>query len=183
MGRRELQFDPSAGPVQRFAYDLRRLREQAGRPTYRVMSTRTNVPASALAMAAGGSELPSLAVTLAYVRACGGDEADWEGRWNRVFAEMTAPLPDGLQKPIGEPAVRRGGTSPPKTRRRHHRMISVGYGAPSRVGYRRAFLEGILRALVIYPPAGQHRPDPWERLTARLHAAYDDLGAPPGDVS
>jgi len=40
----------------------------------------------------GGDRLPSLAVTLAYVRACGGDTAEWETRW-RAVAEELDPSP------------------------------------------------------------------------------------------
>ncbi|MER7757767.1 hypothetical protein [Kitasatospora sp. NPDC097643] len=41
-------------------------------------------------MAAGGRRLPSLAVTLAYVQACGGDVAEWQRRWQLLAAELAA---------------------------------------------------------------------------------------------
>ncbi|MCS7475795.1 hypothetical protein ACFFQW_24665 [Umezawaea endophytica] len=81
MGRRERSIDPDSGPVQRFAWELRRLREQAGSPSYRSLAQRAHYSATALSEAAGGEHLPSLAVALAYVRACGGDVAEWEERW------------------------------------------------------------------------------------------------------
>ncbi|MEU5402877.1 hypothetical protein ABZ348_26675 [Streptomyces sp. NPDC005963] len=80
-GRRELPVDPQAGPVQEFAHALRRLRREAGQPTYRELSRQAGFSVTTLSLAASGRELPSLKVTLAYVRACGGDVGDWEARW------------------------------------------------------------------------------------------------------
>ncbi len=74
----------------RFAADLRDLREKAGGPTYRELGGRAHFSATALSSAAAGRKLPSLAVTLAYVRACGGDPADWERRWHDLAAETAA---------------------------------------------------------------------------------------------
>ncbi|MFE0421583.1 WD40 repeat domain-containing protein [Streptomyces sp. NPDC058953] len=96
MGRRENPLDPDAGPVQRFAYDLRELRRTAGGPTYRAMARDCPYSAPTLSAAAAGERLPSLAVTLAYVAACVGDAsaaADWERRW-RAVAEGAASAPD-----------------------------------------------------------------------------------------
>ncbi|GAA2636655.1 hypothetical protein GCM10010307_33700 [Streptomyces vastus] len=42
MGRRETPVDPAAGPVQRFAYELRKLRQEAGGLTYREMARRAH---------------------------------------------------------------------------------------------------------------------------------------------
>ncbi|MFD8379725.1 hypothetical protein ACFV2X_14475 [Streptomyces sp. NPDC059679] len=95
MGRKESPLDPSAGPVQRFAYELRKLRSEAGGPTYRAMAQRVPYSLTTLSRAAAGDQLPSLPVTLAYVEACGGDSADriaWEARW-REAAEETTGLP------------------------------------------------------------------------------------------
>ncbi|HLK00654.1 MAG TPA: hypothetical protein VKU39_12195, partial [Streptosporangiaceae bacterium] len=49
---------------------------------------------SALSQAAAGRELPSLAVTLAFAEACGGDRREWTGRWQQAAAEagvLTGP--------------------------------------------------------------------------------------------
>ncbi|AIS02510.1 PD40 domain-containing protein [Streptomyces glaucescens] len=90
MGRKEKPLDPDAGPVQRFAADLRALRVEAGSPTYRAMAQRTEYSAPALSQAAAGEKLPTLAVTLAYVAACGGDTDDWEKRWRAVTEDLAA---------------------------------------------------------------------------------------------
>ncbi|WP_406445414.1 hypothetical protein OHB00_49520 [Streptomyces sp. NBC_00631] len=89
-GRPESPLDPSAGPVARFAVELRKLRAEAGSPTYRVMAERTNQGASTLSQAAAGERLPTLPVVLAYVQACGGDLEEWEARWRQTVAEVAA---------------------------------------------------------------------------------------------
>ncbi|ETK30658.1 helix-turn-helix domain-containing protein, partial [Microbispora sp. ATCC PTA-5024] len=95
MGRKPKPLDPGQGPIQRFAHDLRRLREDAGEPTYRQMAARVHTSASALSIAASGDRLPSLMVTLAYVRACGGDPGVWEARWHELSAALAAELAAG----------------------------------------------------------------------------------------
>ncbi|KAF3463394.1 hypothetical protein [Streptomyces sp. Tu 3180] len=90
MGRKEKPLNPDAGPVQRFAADLRTLRTEAGAPTYRAMAQQSGYSAPALSQAAAGEKLPTLAVTLAYVAACGGDADDWEKRWRAVAEELAA---------------------------------------------------------------------------------------------
>ncbi|GGO45246.1 WD40 repeat domain-containing protein [Streptomyces lasiicapitis] len=87
MGRRESPLDPDAGPVERFAYELRALRRDAGGPTYRTMAARGEYSVTTLAQAAAGERLPSLPVLRAYVAACGGDETEWEHRWRAAGAE------------------------------------------------------------------------------------------------
>ncbi|MGW8062502.1 nSTAND1 domain-containing NTPase [Streptomyces ziwulingensis] len=89
-GRRERGLDPGAGPVQRFAAELRVLRESAGRPTYRTMARKVPFSVTALSQAAAGRQLPTLAVTLAYVDVCGGDRQEWERRWREANAEAAA---------------------------------------------------------------------------------------------
>jgi WD40 repeat protein len=89
-GRRESALDPSTGPVAQFAFELRKLRAEAGSPTYRAMAQRTAQGASTLSQAAAGERLPTLPVALAYVRACGGDETEWEARWREAAAEAAA---------------------------------------------------------------------------------------------
>ncbi|WP_143734448.1 helix-turn-helix domain-containing protein [Microbispora rosea] len=89
MGRPERDLSPEEGPVQAFAVALRRLREDAGSPTYRALSERAHYSATVLSRAAGGRVFPSLEVTLAFVRACGGDEDAWARRWHRVSEEIS----------------------------------------------------------------------------------------------
>ncbi|WP_435861517.1 nSTAND1 domain-containing NTPase [Streptomyces milbemycinicus] len=89
-GRRERPLDPAAGPVQRFAFELRKLRQEAGAPTYRAMAVDTGYGVTTLSRAAAGEQLPTLPVVLAYAKACGGDSEEWEERWRQVAAEEAA---------------------------------------------------------------------------------------------
>ena len=87
-GRREVPVDPGAGPVQRFAFELRKLRTESGGVTYRVLARRAGYSITTLSQAAGGEQLPTLPVVLAYVQACGGDAAEWEARWKQAVEEV-----------------------------------------------------------------------------------------------
>jgi WD40 repeat protein len=89
VGRPEKPVDPDAGPVQRLAWQLRRLRERAGSPSYRRLAQRAHYSASTLADAAKGERLASLEVTLAYVAACGGDLDEWRVRWSAAAETST----------------------------------------------------------------------------------------------
>ncbi|MDY7089584.1 MAG: helix-turn-helix transcriptional regulator, partial [Actinomycetota bacterium] len=90
MPRPERSVDPAAGPVQMLATELRDLRRRAGNPGYRELASEAGYSVAALANAAGGRHLPSLPVTLAFVRACGGDPVVWERRWRQASAEWAA---------------------------------------------------------------------------------------------
>ncbi|ALG08195.1 WD40 repeat domain-containing protein [Kibdelosporangium phytohabitans] len=84
-------MDDDDGPLVEFAAAMRDLRTRAGKPTYRELSHRAHYSAAALSDAAAGRRLPSLSVTLAYVAACGGDEAAWEHRWRDLAAKLAGP--------------------------------------------------------------------------------------------
>ncbi|MFF7308992.1 helix-turn-helix domain-containing protein [Streptomyces sp. NPDC008137] len=86
-GRHEVPVDPAAGPVQRFAFELRKLRAEADGITYRALARRAGYSVTTLAQAAGGERLPTLPVALAYAEACGGDPAEWEARWKEAVEE------------------------------------------------------------------------------------------------
>ena len=78
-------------PVAGFAAQLRELRERAGRPSYRQLAQRAHYSHTALSQAAAGGSLPSLAVTQAFVHACGGDEEEWTARWHQVNRAARPP--------------------------------------------------------------------------------------------
>jgi hypothetical protein len=105
VARREIPIDPEAGPLERFACDLRELRRAAGCPSYRDLAKRAHYSPSALSTAAGGRTLPSKALTLAFVAACGGDAGEWERRWLRTAGEVTAAATADPADPAEAPAV------------------------------------------------------------------------------
>jgi hypothetical protein len=89
VARPEAEVDGST-PEGRFALKLRALREQA-KLEYRAMEKHAHFVASTLSKAASGNGVPTLEVTLAYVRACGGkekDEQEWTDRWHKLNAEV-----------------------------------------------------------------------------------------------
>jgi hypothetical protein len=86
-GRPQQPVDPGGGPVQQLALALRKLREDSGNPPYHVMATQAHYSRSALARAASGAALPSRNLVLAYVRGCGGDQAEWDQRWAAAAAQ------------------------------------------------------------------------------------------------
>lgn len=71
-----------------FVADLRLLRKQAGQPSLRTMAQRGHYSHTALSGVLAGNRLPSQELTLAFVRACGGDEDAWRDRWQRENAAL-----------------------------------------------------------------------------------------------
>ncbi|NUT90526.1 MAG: helix-turn-helix domain-containing protein [Saccharothrix sp.] len=104
-GERPLESD--GGPLTAFAAELRALRAAAGGPGYRELARRAHYSSSALSDAASGRRLPSLDVTLGYVRACDGDEDAWRRRWHSLAAELAR-----AEKPITATEPRNGAPAP-----------------------------------------------------------------------
>lgn len=104
MARKEKPVDPGTGPLAEFAADLRRLRAQAGNIPYRTLAKRAGYSASTLSVAASGTMLPSLEVTLAYVQVCGGDPDAWRARWHQVAAQLSRLVNDAVPVGAGEAA-------------------------------------------------------------------------------
>ncbi|MFI9456194.1 NB-ARC domain-containing protein [Amycolatopsis sp. NPDC052450] len=117
MGRPERPLDGTTGPIAAFAHDLRVLRNRAGNPSYRELARTALFAPSVLSSAASGHRLPTLAVTLAFVSACGGDRAAWERRWRSIagqagsgaeIREDRAPTPQAEVPPDAAHAVSSG---------------------------------------------------------------------------
>jgi hypothetical protein len=89
MGRPERLLDPDSGPVQSFAAGLRELRKSCGNPTYRTLAKRAHYSHTVISDAARGERLPTLAATLAFVAACGGDPDEWRARWHLCQQQIT----------------------------------------------------------------------------------------------
>lgn len=89
MARRESPLDPSEGPLQSFADDLRALRQDKGL-TYRQLAAKAGYSRTTLSDAASGKMWPTVEVVCAYVGACGSDELKWRHRWQEVDAWLSA---------------------------------------------------------------------------------------------
>jgi DNA-binding XRE family transcriptional regulator len=74
--------------LEAFARDLRALRAKADLD-YEEMAETAHFEMKTLAAAAGGLRLPTLPVAVAFVRACGGNVAEWEDRWQKVADKLT----------------------------------------------------------------------------------------------
>ncbi|MGH3571635.1 MAG: helix-turn-helix domain-containing protein [Pseudonocardiaceae bacterium] len=72
--------------------DLRRMHQEAGKPSLRQMAMKVPYSHTALSDALRGrrGRLPSQDLTLALVRACGGDEQAWQARWHQEHARIVA---------------------------------------------------------------------------------------------
>ena len=103
VGRRERPVPD--GPLYGFAQGLRDLRARApGPPAYRELARRANYAASVLSTAAAGRSLPTLEVTLAYVRACGAEPEEvelWRERWTKLRGSLRHTHPELLPEPWG----------------------------------------------------------------------------------
>jgi hypothetical protein len=85
--------------LRRFADDLSELRLKAGNPSYRSLAQLTHFSRTTLAQAASGRTLPSLPVTLAFVRACQGDPQQWEQRWHGLHQSALSPARPSIVSP------------------------------------------------------------------------------------
>ncbi|GEM_PF-659054 len=75
--------------LEAFARDLRALRAKADLD-YPEMADASHYEMKTLAAAAGGLRLPTLPVAVAFVRACDGNVAEWEERWQKLAEKITA---------------------------------------------------------------------------------------------
>src|SRR3954466_10069950 len=103
VARQERAVDPLDGPLQAFAYDLRKVRADAGLPTYRALAKVAGFSATTLSEAAGGMRKPTLDVVLAYVGACHGDTDYWRCRWEA----LNDPAPQAGDPPVEETTAQR----------------------------------------------------------------------------
>jgi Helix-turn-helix domain len=104
MARPEAEIE-GEGPVQDLALALRRLRADAGTPTYRQMADESNYSVSVLAAAAGGKWCPTWDAVRAFTRACGADPQNWVGRWERARQAKTG-VAAPARRPRPQPAPR-----------------------------------------------------------------------------
>jgi hypothetical protein len=117
VARQERPVDPAGGPLQAFAYGLRKVRTEAGNPTYRALAKTAGYSPTTLSEAAAGVRKPTLEVVLAYVGACGGDVEEWSARWHELDGALRdATLRDAALRdaPASQPApVESAAADPP----------------------------------------------------------------------
>jgi hypothetical protein len=93
MGRPERSLDPDDSALAQFAADLRRMRELAGRPTYRAMARAAHRSQTTLSEAAGGRVVPTWETVQAFLDACNvNDTAEWRRRWE-LLGDAAVPAP------------------------------------------------------------------------------------------
>ncbi len=146
MGRPERPLDPAAGPVERFASQLRELRDQAGRPKYSAMAQRVHRSQTTLSEAAGGERLPTWDTAEAFVRACGGDVASWRKLWEQAsLAQQANGSP--AESPAVAPAEIQGAP-----RQRRHKILLAAAAAG-------VLVTAVVAALAVAGPSSAPRTD------------------------
>jgi hypothetical protein len=141
--------------LSEFIADLRKLREQAGQPSLRAMSKLAHYSHTALSGVVTSGHLPSLDLTLAFVRACGGDESEWRTRWSHARA---AAREEAVVEAVPPP--------PPPAGRRRRWFLIVGAASLAAA----AAIAGVTASVMGDPaaPALTASHDP--RLSAQQHA-------------
>ncbi|TDD64043.1 NBR1-Ig-like domain-containing protein [Actinomadura rubrisoli] len=123
----------------RFAERLRRLRAEAGNPSFRVMAAAArSVSHATLHEAAKGTRFPSWTTTQAFVEACGGDVEEWREYWCAALGSDAGPSDDpaaGQDEKLDEKEDGDGSAAatepdpvPVPRRRRRRRVIAVVVG-------------------------------------------------------
>ncbi len=118
MGRPQKPLDRDGSPVREFAFWLRDLRRRSGL-TYDQLGRKSRYATSTVQSAAAGKRLPTLKVTLAFVRACEGDLRQWREYWTQVRRLLDGGVPSGVSRSVAPPWARGpqlgnlGAVSPP----------------------------------------------------------------------
>ncbi|MGH3241438.1 MAG: NBR1-Ig-like domain-containing protein [Spirillospora sp.] len=190
---------PSAGGQEardRFAERLRRLRAEAGNPSFRVMAaTSRSVSHATLHEAAKGSRFPSWTTTQAFVEACGGDVEEWRELWCAALGpEDAAAAQDGvapltLVTEVGggdeTPPVAEMVTVPAPGRRRRRRLVVavLGCGTLGGAAIGAAMLRGDGGGTAeAHPPARQTAAPSGPVVTGDRSAFIADVTIPDGTV-
>jgi transcriptional regulator with XRE-family HTH domain len=175
MPRPERPLDAAAGPVQRFAADLRTLRAEQGL-TYRELANEAHFSKATLSAAAAGHRLPTWEVTSAYVQACGGDPETWRDRW-RAIASDAGLLADASRPTTGKDGS--GQRADPSevpgrwaSQRRTNRAALVILAAALVVG---AGTAGILSSRSAPNQAPLHAANPAQASPARFEGASQPI--------
>lgn len=107
MGRPEEPLERDGSPVREFAFWLRDLRRRSGL-TYDQLGKKAHYATSTVQSATAGHRLPTLRVTIAIVRACDGDEAQWREYWTRIRRLLDREAPQGVSRAVEPPWASNG---------------------------------------------------------------------------
>lgn len=102
MGRPEEPLQRDGSPVREFAFWLRDLRHRSGL-TYDQLGKKAHYATSTVQAATSGRRLPTLRVTMAVVRACGGDTGQWHEYWTRIRRLLDGDVPVGVGRRVEPP--------------------------------------------------------------------------------
>ncbi|WP_051386263.1 NBR1-Ig-like domain-containing protein [Actinokineospora inagensis] len=131
----DLRREARQEAARRFAGELRELREAAGQPSLRQMAARSGrISHTTLHDCLSGARLPSWEATREFVRACGGNEEEWQARWS---AASTAPSPDESvvtdETASVVPDSAEVATPPTRPRRRRRLFVLLATGAAAAI--------------------------------------------------
>lgn len=99
MGRPQKPLDRDGSAVHEFAFWLRDLRKRSGL-TYDQLGKNAHYATSTVQAATAGNRFPTLRVTMAIVKACGGDTREWRDYWTQIQRALDRSAPEGLDRPI-----------------------------------------------------------------------------------
>ena len=102
MGRPQKPLDRDGSAVREFAFWLRDLRKRSGL-TYDQLGKNAHYATSTVQAATAGNRLPTLRVTMAIVKACGGDMQQWRDYWTQIQRALDRGAPHGLERPVTPP--------------------------------------------------------------------------------
>jgi hypothetical protein len=102
MGRAQKPLERDGSPVREFAFWLRDLRKTSGL-TYEQLGKSAHYATSTVQEATAGRRLPTLRVTMAFVKACGGDPGQWRAYWAQIQRALDQDAPHGRLGSIAPP--------------------------------------------------------------------------------
>jgi transcriptional regulator with XRE-family HTH domain len=112
MGRPQKPLERDGSPVREFAFWLRDLRMRAGL-TYDQLGKSAHYATSTVQEATAGRRFPTLRLTLAIVKACGGDLREWRAYWVQIQRALDQDAPQACLAAISPPWAAQRATSPP----------------------------------------------------------------------
>lgn len=102
MGRPQKPLERDGSPIREFAFWLRDLRRRSGL-TYEQLGKSAHYATSTVQESTAGRRFPTLRVTMAFVKACGGDLGEWRQYWTQIQRALDQDAPDNCLGSIAPP--------------------------------------------------------------------------------